>query len=276
MASDAARVGMVLGGVAVFVLLAGVGMVLLGSESGVEEADAPEAAGRAAVVHATSTVGGEAADGAAGSAGARPDTGGSATTLAEPLELVPPAPEDDLPPTGPEPSPSEALDPAVEGKATATLEQAIGSGPSGDTGKKLAAAVEAGGHADARKKKASCATSEVTRKDGVVLIPRSVLDQYATAPAKAAELGSFWWARNQAGDKTGVRLGKLPCPGLLRAAGFRSGDLVLSVNGDRPTSVARAVAIYGTARSQGSADVVVRRGKKGKKKKVRLRYRFTD
>lgn len=275
MASDAARVGMVLGGVAVFVLLAGVGMVLLGSESGVEEADAPEATGRSAVVHATSTVGGEAADGAAGSAGARPDTGGSAATLAAPLEVVPASPEDDLPPTDPEPSPTEGLDPAVAGQAVAALGQAIGAGPTDDTGK-TRAAPEAGEKKTGGKKKRSCATSQVTRKDGVVVIPRSVLDQYATAPAKAAELGSFWWARNQAGDKTGVRLGKLPCPGLLRAAGFRSGDLVLSVNGDRPTSVARAVAIYGTARSQGSADVVVRRGKKGKKKKVRLRYRFTD
>jgi len=274
MASDAARVGLVLGGVSVFVLIAGVGMVLLGSERGVEEAGVPESVGSAAVSNAPSPVGGGLADGAAGTAGGRPDTGGSAATLAAPLEIVPAAPEDDLPPTDPEPSPPEGLDPAVAGQATVALEQAIGVGPADDTGKARAAA-EAGGKKNGKKKR-SCATSQVTRKDGVVLIPRSVLDRYATAPAKAAELGSFWWARNQAGDKTGVRLGKLPCPGLLRAAGFRSGDLVLSVNGDRPTSVARAVAIYGTARSQGSADVVVRRGKKGRKKKVRLRYRFTD
>jgi type II secretory pathway component PulC len=71
-------------------------------------------------------------------------------------------------------------------------------------------------------------------------------------------------------------MGKLPCPGLLRAAGFRRGDLVLSVNGAKPTSIARAVSIYSAARSKGTAEVIVRRGKKGKKKKVRLRYRFTD
>ena len=257
MASDAARVGMVLGGAAFVVLLAVVGVVLVVSGS-----DAVDAR---SVVEPTGAH--SAVSDASGNAGPRPeplDTGGAARALAEPLDPVPDAADDAIPPAEPEvgaPGRRDGTTGAVSVAETAAVAGA---------GKTAADAPRAS------KKKRSCKTSGVVKKSGVYHVPRRVLDGYASSPAKADDLGSFWWAKNKKGEKTGVRLGKMPCPGLLRAAGFRPGDLVLSVNGSKPTSIARAVAIYGSARAKGTADVVVRRGRKGEKKNVRLRYRFTD
>lgn len=273
MASDAGKVGMVLGAAALFVLLGGVA-VIFATKGGAEE---DGMAARPAVVAAEDAADGEAVEGAvvdgapAEDALAELDTGGAAAALAEPsegVEIVPAAPGDDAPPTDPEPGVPDDLEGALADQAALAMEDAIGDGPKEDTGADEAPAP--------KPAKGKCQDQRVVKKDGVYHIPRSLLDGYATSPARAAELGSFWWGKNKQGQKTGVKMGKLPCPGLLRAAGFRRGDLVLSVNGAKPTSVARAVAIYGTARKQGSADVIVRRGKKGKKKKVRLKYRFTD
>jgi hypothetical protein len=274
MASDAGRVGMVLGGAALLVLLGGVA-VIFATKGGTEEAgtevrqvdivavDAPE----------ETPEDGAVAD-AAGAEEAleRLDTGGAAAALAEPweeVEIVPAAPGDDAPPTDPEPGPPSELEGELADQATLAMEQAIGDGPKGDTGLK-------GQAPPPPKKTGKCQDKRVTKKDGVYHIPRGILDGYATSPGRAGELGSFWWGKNKKGQKTGVKMGKLPCPGLLRAAGFRRGDLVMSVNGAKPTSIARAVSIYSAARKKGSAEVIVRRGKKGKKKKVRLKYRFTD
>ena len=155
----------------------------------------------------------------------------------------------------------------ADGDSTQELEQAMTEAASADTAEKPA---------EPKPKRAKCSHPEIEKRDGVYYVPKSLLDGYAASPGKATSLGSFWWGKNKKGDKTGVRFGELPCPGVLRASGFRRGDLVVSVNGSKPTSIARAVSIYGAARKAGSADVVVRRGKKGKKKTVKLHYTFTD
>ncbi|MEC7947095.1 MAG: hypothetical protein VX265_05970 [Myxococcota bacterium] len=269
MAVDAGKVGMTLGGASILVLAIGT-VVIFSTREGAGEARYGVASSSPAMLDAV-------ASGAAGSVEGpreRPDTGGAAAVLAgraDGPEVVPDAPDDDVPPTDPEPGPPVDLGDEVAAQAVLAMEQAIGDGPAGDTGIRSANKVPS-----PPKKKPGCQTPDVTRKDGVYHIPRGVLDRYATSPGKAGELGSFWWAKNKKGEKTGVRLGRLPCPGLLRSAGFRRGDLILSVNGAKPTSIARAVAIYGAARRQGTAEVVVRRGRKGRKKKVRLQYRFTD
>lgn len=273
MAADAGKLGMALGGASLLVLAVGMA-VIFGTGEGAGAARSEVAPGRPAMLSAATS---GQADGAAARAEdvqGGPDTGSAAAVLAElgdPLEVVPDLPGDDAPPTDPEPGPPVDLEEEAAAQAVLAMEQAIGDGPAGDTGIRSAAPVPS-----PPKKKSGCKMSDVTRKDGVYHIPRSLLDRYATSPGKASELGSFWWAKNKKGEKTGVRLGRLPCPGLLRSAGFRRGDLILSVNGAKPTSIARAVAIYGAARRQGTADVVVRRGRKGRRKKVRLRYRFTD
>jgi hypothetical protein len=274
MASDSAKVGMVLGGAALFVLLGGVAVIFATKGGDEVEGTAVEPTELAAVdAPEEAPAEGAVADAAADEEPLeRLDTGGAAAALAEPgeeVEVVPDAPGDDAPPADPEPGPPADLEGEVADQALLAMEQAIGEGPKGDTGMK-------GEPPPEPKKKGKCTTAQVVKKDGVYHVPRSLLDRYATSPGKAAELGSFWWGKNKKGQKTGVKMGKLPCPGLLRAAGFRRGDLVLSVNGAKPTSIARAVSIYSAARSKGTAEVIVRRGKKGKKKKVRLRYRFTD
>lgn len=276
MASDAGKVGMVLGAAALVVLLAGVGVIFAtkggddveGTEVRPAEVAAVDAADEAPVEGAVAD-----GEGAAEEPLEKLDTGGAAAALAEPgeeVEVVPDAPGDDAPPTDPEPAPPTDLEGEMADQALLAMEQAIGEGPKGDTGMKGEAPPPP------KKKKGKCKTDQVVKKDGVYHVPRSLLDRYATSPGKAGELGSFWWGKNKKGQKTGVKMGKLPCPGLLRSAGFRRGDLVLSVNGSKPTSIARAVSIYSSARKKGTAEVIVRRGKKGNKKKVRLRYRFTD
>lgn len=273
MASDEGKVGMVLGAAALVVLLGGIAVVFATKDRS-EDVGAEVRPAEVAAVDAPDEepVEGAVADAEPEAELDRLDTGGSAAALAEPgeqVEVVPDAPGDDAPPTDPEPGVPAELEGELADQATLAMEQAIGDGPKGDTGLK-------GDEPPApKKKKARCEDQRVVKKDGVYHIPRSILDGYATSPGRAGELGSFWWGKNKKGQKTGVKMGKLPCPGLLKAAGFRRGDLVLSVNGAKPTSIARAVSIYSSARSKGTAEVIVRRGKKGKKKKVRLKYRFT-
>jgi hypothetical protein len=125
-----------------------------------------------------------------------------------------------------------------------------------------------------KRKPRDCGDRRVKRrKDGTYVMKKSVLDGYATHPARADSLGSFGFSHNKTGKTTGLRFGKLPCPGLLRAAGFRPNDRVVTINGRPPTSVARAVAIWADARRGGKATVVIRHPKRGKRVQ---RYVFTN
>ncbi len=290
MASDS-KIGLVLGGLAVLVLVGGGVTALLTTGGGEEveeaETEAPDAA--AAVDEADAPE-----DAVADAKEAGKDTGLAAVLAgAEAAEAG--SADGEAAPADGEAAPADAPDGAdlttVEGEATEdeptdqelidilagteeTFAQAIGEGPDKDTG-------DGGDDDDAEEKKpgkkGQCRVdARVEKKGDTFHIPRSVLDSYAKNPAKAGELGSFWWATGKQKKKPGVRLGKLPCPGLMRAAGFRPGDVVVAVNGARPVSVASAVSIYGAARKKGSAVVLVRRGKKGQKKTVKLNYRFTD
>ena len=235
MASDAARVSMVLGGAAFVVLLAVVGVVLVvvGKRCG-----GRSFGGRADGCHS-------AVSDASGNAGPRPeplDTGGAARALAEPLDPVPDAADDAIPPAEPEvgaPGRRDGTTGAVSVAETAAVAGA---------GKTAADAPRAS------KKKRSCKTSGVVKKSGVYHVPRRVLDGYASSPAKADDLGSFWWAKNKKGEKTESGWASA-CP-KVACCRLRLGDLGCRST-DRSTSIARAVAIYGSA-CEGTA-VVVRR-----------------
>lgn len=119
-----------------------------------------------------------------------------------------------------------------------------------------------------------CSVKKVKRRDnGTYVIAKSTLETYVRSPDKIDRLGSFGWARKKDGSVRGVRMRRMPCPGLMRAAGMRNGDIVLSVNGTPATSVARGLAIWAEVKRSGSARVVVAHKGEGKRT---LRYILTD
>ncbi len=112
------------------------------------------------------------------------------------------------------------------------------------------------------------------RADGTYEIQESTLEYYALHPAEGEKLGEFWWAKGRDGQVRGVRLGKLPCPGLMRGAGMMPGDVLLSVNGQTPTSISKGISIWRDVKKSNRATLVVQRKKGGGKKT--LKYIITD
>jgi len=90
-------------------------------------------------------------------------------------------------------------------------------------------------------------------------VKRSVIERY-TGNMKAAEkLASVKWAKNKSGKTTGVRLTRVPCKSPLRAAGLRSKDLILSVGGQKVTSVPQGLRVWASIRRDDSFTVKIRR-----------------
>ena len=119
-----------------------------------------------------------------------------------------------------------------------------------------------------------CSVKKVKRRDdGAYVLPTSALEQYVLHPDRLDKLGSFGWKKTKKGQIKGVRMSRMPCPGMLRAGGLRNGDVVLSVNGTPATSVARGFSIWRDAKSSGKARVVVRHGKEGTRT---IRYILKD
>lgn len=111
----------------------------------------------------------------------------------------------------------------------------------------------------------SCDVRAVSkRSDGAAVVKKSTLERYVRNPDSVSSLGSFSWKRHKKSkDIRGVRMRRMPCPGLMRAAGLRNGDVVLSVNGTPATSVARGMVIWADVKSSGKARMKVKHGTEG-------------
>lgn len=122
-----------------------------------------------------------------------------------------------------------------------------------------------GAEAAAPKPPPSCDVRAVSkRKDGAAVVKKSTLERYVRNPDSVSSLGSFSWKRHKKSKEIrGVRMRRMPCPGLMRAAGLRNGDVVLSVNGTPATSVARGMVIWADVKASGKARMKVKHGKEG-------------
>jgi hypothetical protein len=164
----------------------------------------------------------------------------------------------------------EALDGEAEGELGPEAEAAGGSADSeavpgeADDGSPAPPTPEAAGAAEP-KPPPSCDVRAVSkRKDGSAVVKKSTLERYVRNPDSVSSLGSFSWKRHKKSkDIRGVRMRRMPCPGLMRAAGLRNGDVVLSVNGTPATSVARGMVIWADVKASGKARMKVKHGKEG-------------
>ncbi len=100
--------------------------------------------------------------------------------------------------------------------------------------------------------------------EGKWSIERDLLDYYATHFKALDGLG--WVEHWKSEDKTqkGFKMGGIRCNNDLYLAGFRSGDIVLSVNDQRVGSIPEALAVYARNRKSDLIRIeYVRRGKPG-------------
>ena len=86
-----------------------------------------------------------------------------------------------------------------------------------------------------------------------------MIERYTGNMKAANRLASVKWAKNKSGKTTGVRLTRVPCSSPLRAAGLRSKDLILTVSGNKVTSVAKGLRVWASIRRDSSFTVKLRR-----------------
>lgn len=99
-------------------------------------------------------------------------------------------------------------------------------------------------------------------------VQRDLLEFYAAHPGKLDNLGMVWTHEGDDGKPDGFRIGVPRC-GVLRQAGFRSGDIVHTINGRKVNNLVQAVAAYIALRNQKELEVAITR----KGQRMVLRYR---
>ena len=91
-------------------------------------------------------------------------------------------------------------------------------------------------------------------------VKRSVIERYTGNSASANKLAKVKWAKNKSGKTVGVRLLRVPCKSPLKAAGLRSKDLILEVDGKKVTSYAQGLRVWASIRRNSAFTVKLKRG----------------
>jgi membrane-associated protease RseP (regulator of RpoE activity) len=91
-------------------------------------------------------------------------------------------------------------------------------------------------------------------------VKRSVIERYTGNSASASKLAKVKWAKNKSGKTVGVRLLRVPCKSPLKAAGLRSKDLILEVDGKKVTSYAQGLRVWASIRRNSAFTVKLKRG----------------
>lgn len=102
-------------------------------------------------------------------------------------------------------------------------------------------------------------------------VERELIDYYSSHLKEAAELAYVYWYREE-GEIKGFRVRRIRCGNVLHQAGFRNGDVILSINGRPVTTIPQALLAYRKLRrkKQLRVEVVRRTGES-----VQLRYKLT-
>ncbi len=95
---------------------------------------------------------------------------------------------------------------------------------------------------------------------------------YANHVPEANKLAATWWNKDEEGERYGFKLGRMKCGSVLHQAGFKNGDIIVSVNGLTIRSYADGVTAYMRLRAKRVLWVeVLRRGEP-----VRLDFVLVD
>lgn len=91
------------------------------------------------------------------------------------------------------------------------------------------------------------------------LVPRELIEYYASNPKLAFELAKTAWAKNKKGEVWGVRMRRVKPGNVLYQAGFRSGDVIRTVNGKPVASVTQALGALKQLKKKDKVEVVLKR-----------------
>ena len=91
-------------------------------------------------------------------------------------------------------------------------------------------------------------------------VKRSIIEKYTSSSDAASRLARVKWAKTKSGKTRGVRLLRVPCKSPLKAAGMRSKDLILEVDGKSVTSYAQGLRVWAAIRRKSAFTVKIKRG----------------
>lgn len=95
--------------------------------------------------------------------------------------------------------------------------------------------------------------------DNQFTVERDIVDYYASHLMEAARLAYVVWAKDPAGDTIGFKIVRITCGSVLHEAGFKNGDVILSVNNRSVRSIPRALLAYRDLRKKRRLKVYVER-----------------
>ena len=95
------------------------------------------------------------------------------------------------------------------------------------------------------------------RANGIYEVDRSLVNYHTASVKQFNELG--WSKSNDTGDKKGWFVSGFDCKGPLWHAGFRRGDIVLTVNGKRTNNMMQILLLYSKVKAQKHFAVEIRR-----------------
>jgi C-terminal processing protease CtpA/Prc len=101
-------------------------------------------------------------------------------------------------------------------------------------------------------------------------VERDLIDYYSSNLKEAAQLAYAHWYREE-GEIVGFRVRRIRCGNVLHQAGFRNGDVILSINGRPVTTIPQALLAYRKLRRKKRLSVEVQR-RDGQP--VELRYKL--
>lgn len=117
-----------------------------------------------------------------------------------------------------------------------------------------------------RKSKAECqpdVPGVEALGDNQFTVERDIVDYYASHLMEAARLAYVIWAKNEEGDTIGFKIVRITCGSVLHEAGFKNGDIILSVNNRSVRSIPRALLAYRDLRRKRRLKVYIERRKVG-------------
>lgn len=95
--------------------------------------------------------------------------------------------------------------------------------------------------------------------DNQFIVERAIIDYYASHLMEAARLAHVVWAKDKEGQTIGFKVVRITCGSVLHEAGFKNGDVILSVNNKSVKTIPRALMAYRDLRKKKKLKVSIER-----------------
>lgn len=95
--------------------------------------------------------------------------------------------------------------------------------------------------------------------DNQFIVERAIIDYYASHLMEAARLAHVVWAKDKDGETIGFKVVRITCGSVLHEAGFKNGDVILSVNNKSVKTIPRALLAYRDLRKKKKLKVSIER-----------------